>query len=738
MTDEYAGIQSLLELIEGKNYNTEKIKAAYLYANELHKGQVRQSGEAYISHPIAVSEIVASLDFDTDAICAALLHDTVEDCADKTSLSAIRERFGEDVATLVDGLTKIKNMDIEDKELTHIENLRKMLLAMAKDIRVIFIKLCDRLHNMRTLSAKKEDRQRAIALETMHVYAPIADRLGIQKIKQQLENISLYYLDPIGYREVEEAIQNKYGQSRECMKEATDKIEARLREEGVQYEIKGRVKSISSLYRKMYQKNKAFDEIHDFYAIRVLVNTEAECYAVLGYVHELFRSVPGRFKDYISTPKSNMYRSLHTTVMAKGAVPFEVQIRTFDMHHIAEYGIAAHWKYKSGSTDSSIDEELSWISKLLEANSVSHDVDEVIGSFKVDLFHDETFVFTPKGDLRSIPFGSNAIDFAYAIHTAIGNRMVGAKVNGVMVPIDTVLENGDIVEILTGSVDKGPSRDWLSIVKTSEARNKIRQWFKKEQRPDNILLGKSEVERELKKYNLPFTDSERDAVVLRVSARTGFVEIDDLYNAIGYGGVSMTKIAGKLREEFDKIVKPQTPISQPEEKKPAVTTQVRPKHAKDGSGVLIDGEGGCFVKFARCCNPLPGDLIVGFATKGFGVSVHKADCPNVVSGKKDPAMRDRWLEATWAKNAGDDGSVGGAYEALLHIHTYDDIGVLADISRALADMRVSIVQISSHQVGNHDAEINLTVSCKNTEHYRQIVTRLRAVPAVTSVERGFA
>ena len=735
MAEDFSDIHGLLKLTEGKNYNIEKIKAAYLYAKELHNGQVRQSGEPYISHPIAVAEIVAGLDFDTDAICASLLHDTVEDCADRTSLSEIASRFGEDVATLVDGLTKIRQMDIEDKEITHIENLRKMLLAMAKDIRVIFIKLCDRLHNMRTLSAKKEDRQRAIALETMHIYAPIADRLGIQKIKQQLENISLYYLDPIGYKEVEAAIQNKYGQSRECMKQATDEIEARLKSEGIAYEISGRVKSISSLYRKMYQKNKAFDEIHDFYAIRVLVNTEAECYAVLGYVHELFKSVPGRFKDYISTPKANMYRSLHTTVIGHTALPFEVQIRTFEMHHIAEYGIAAHWKYKSGSKDASIDEELSWISKLLEANSVSHDVDEVIGSFKVDLFHDETFVFTPKGDLRSIPFGSNTIDFAYAIHTAVGNRMIGAKVNGIIVPIDTVLENGDIVEIMTGSADKGPSRDWLKIVKTSEARNKIRQWFKKEQRPDNILLGQGEIEKEFKKYNTPFSESERDTVVAAVARRTGFSDVDDLYNAIGYGGISLAKVANKLKEEFEKTVKVIQPPAE-EGKKPEVAA-VRPKNAKNGSGVLIDGEGGCFVKFARCCNPLPGDPIIGFATKGFGVSVHKADCPNVLNAKSDPQNMDRWHRAEWAKNAESESESRGAYEALLQVRTYDDIGVLADISRTLADMRVSIVQISSHRIGK-DALINLTVSCKNTEHYHQIVARLKSVPAVYAVERGFA
>ncbi len=557
----YEEIGKLLSMVEGKNYDVEKICRAYEYAKQLHEGQFRLSGEPYISHPIAVAEIVAGLELDTDAICAALLHDTVEDCADKTSLDEIRKRFGDDVCALVDGLTKIKPMNIEDKEATHIENLRKMLLAMAKDIRVIFIKLCDRLHNMRTLSAKVEERQRAIALETMHIYAPIADRLGMQCIKQELENLSLFYLDPIGYREVEDAVEQRYGQSRDCMADATRTIEERLTAENIPYEISGRVKSISSLYRKMFQQNKPFEEIYDFYAIRVIVNTEAECYMVLGLVHEMYKSVPGRFKDYISTPKANMYRSLHTTVIGRGGVPFEVQIRTFEMHRVAEYGIAAHWKYKSGQKSSeNIDKELAWISKLLESNSVSHDVDEVIGSFKVDLFHDETFVFTPKGDLISIPFGSNAVDFAYAIHTAVGNRMIGAKVNGVIVPIDRTLENGDVVEILTGSPDKGPSRDWLKIVKTSEARDKIRQWFKKEKRGDNIVLGRAEIDKELRRYRRAYTDADRETVVLNTARRIGFQEADDLYNAIGYGGLTVTKIASRLKDEFDKIVKAPEPV----------------------------------------------------------------------------------------------------------------------------------------------------------------------------------
>ena len=453
----YIGMIDLLGYLEEseKNYDLAKIIEAYNYADKLHEGQMRLSGEPYISHPIAVARIVAELGLDTDSICAALLHDTVEDCADKTNLDILAKMFGPDVALLVDGLTKIIQVQIADKEEAHIENIRKMLLAMTKDIRVIFIKLCDRLHNMRTLSAKKEDRQRAIALETMYIYAPLAHRLGIQRIKQELENISLYYLDTVGYQEVHEEIEKKFGRSGNFIEEAKSQIYSKLAENNIFATIEGRVKSVYSLYRKMYSQNKAFDEIYDFYAVRVIVDTELECYTALGYVHEMFKSIPGRFKDYISTPKPNLYRSLHTTVIGNSGIPFEVQIRTKQMHEEAQYGIAAHWKYKSGErANSNIDEKLRWISQLLESDESTRDPDEFIHSFKTDIFHDETFVFTPKGDVISLPLGSTAIDFAYAIHSAVGNKMVGAKINGVIVPIDRIPSNGDIIEIITTNSTK--------------------------------------------------------------------------------------------------------------------------------------------------------------------------------------------------------------------------------------------------------------------------------------------
>ncbi len=727
----------LLEAIEKSEhtYDLEKIRKAFDYAAGLHAGQFRQSGEPYISHPVAVAVIVAELGLDTDSICAALLHDTVEDCSDKTNLDILRKMFGGEVAMLVDGLTKIIQVQVADKEEAHIENIRKMLLAMNKDIRVIFIKLCDRLHNMRTLSAKKEDRQRAIALETMYIYAPLAHRLGMQRIKQELENLSLYYLDPIGYAEVQSAIEKKYGQSSNFIEEAKEMLSEKLRENDIHFTMEGRVKSVYSLYRKMYTNNKSFDEIYDFYAVRVIVETELECYTTLGYVHEMFRSVPGRFKDYISTPKPNLYRSLHTTVIGKSGIPFEVQIRTKKMHEEAEYGIAAHWKYKSGEqSDAQIDEKLRWIAKLLESDENTRDPDEFMRSFKTDIFHDETFVFTPKGDVISLAQGSTVIDFAYAIHSAVGNKMVGAKINGTIVPIDRVPQNGDIVEIITSQGSKGPSRDWLGIVKTGEARSKIRQWFKKEKRSENILLGRLEVERELKKLGKKYTDSQLNEIILTVGRRVGINDVDDFYNTLGFGGISLSRFLPKIRAEFDKLEEsdiPKPATTEEEISKVKLTESSGRKSSADG--VLIDGQRGYQVKFAKCCNPLPGDRIIGFITKGYGVSVHKIDCPNVEHSTKSEENLSRWVKAEWENSE----NTKENYEAHLKIAVEDQIGVIAAISTTLAEMKVSIHQISTQQSKNGAITVSLVVFCRNTAHYDQIVSKLRSIPAVISVERGF-
>ena len=720
-----------------KNYDIDKIYRAYEYSKSLHEGQFRQSGEPYICHPIAVAAIVAELGLDTDSICAALLHDTVEDCADRTNLEILAKMFGASVSALVDGLTKIISVQIADKEEAHIENIRKMLLAMNKDIRVIFIKLCDRLHNMRTLDAKKEDRQRAIALETMYIYAPLAHRLGIQRIKHELENLSLFYLDRVGYDEVQESVDKKFGQNRNFIEDAKAIVSEKLKENNISFRLSGRVKSVYSLYRKMYTQNKAFDEIYDFYALRIIVDTELECYTSLGLVHELFKSVPGRFKDYISTPKPNLYRSLHTTVIGRSGIPFEVQIRTKEMHEEAEYGIAAHWKYKSGEkSGSNIDEKLRWIAKLLESDENTRDPDEFIHSFKTDIFHDETFVFTPKGDVISLPQGSTVIDFAYAIHSAVGNKMMGAKVNGVIVPIDKIPGNGDIIEIITSGASKGPSRDWLKIVKTGEARSKIRQWFKKEKRAENIVVGKAEVEKEFKKLSRNVSDEDIEQIITSVAKRVGIISADDFYNTIGFGGITLQRFIPRIKEELEKLRAEDAPPLTIEEEINRVKLESNTKRLRSSSGVIIDGEGGYQIKFAKCCNPLPGDKIVGFVTRGFGVSVHKSDCPNVIQSRRVEENLARWVRAEWERDTVDSSDAKANYEAKLQIIAQDKIGVLADISVALADMKVSITQINTQVLKNGDILINIVVWCRNTAHYESIVSRMRSVPTVISVTRG--
>ena len=738
ITNEISGIEKILSVIKNseKNYDIEKIERAYLYAKTLHEGQYRVSGEPYISHPIAVAEIVTSLGLDTDSICSAFLHDTVEDCPDKTNLDIIRQRFGDEVAMLVDGLTKIKNINVEDKEEQSVENIRKMLLAMSKDIRVIFVKLCDRLHNMRTLAVKKDAKRRSTALETMHVYAPLAHRLGMQRIKQELENLALSYLDPIGFEEVSGDIEKKYGQNRNFIENTQAYVSEKLDEYHINYTLEGRVKTVYSIYRKMFKQNKSFDEIYDFYAIRIIVDTELECYTALGIIHELFKSIPGRFKDYISTPKPNMYQSLHTTVIGRDGIPFEVQIRTREMHHVAEYGIAAHWKYKSGDrSKEDIDKKLEWVAKLVDTEAGAIDSEDFMHALKIDIFSDETFVFTPKGDVIALPQGSTLIDFAYAIHSQVGNRMVGAKINGMITQIDKSPQTGDIVEIITSASSKGPSRDWLKIVKTSEARAKIRQWFKKEKRAENIKIGQAELDRILMGYRIKPTEAQKVEIIAVAAHRLGMKDSDDLYNAVGYNGIAMTKVMSKLKSEYERVVKPDDePITTTEQ----VQTQ-KPKKVRSNSGIVVDGEYGCEVKFAKCCNPLPGDEIIGFITKGYGISVHKCDCPNVAENRKNPELFERWVHTEWDRDAaaGPDGGKA-LYEVMLQIHAENDIMLLANITTALADMKVSLLSINTQKRTDHDIIINLTVGCKNIEHYNSIMSRLKNINHVHSIVRGFS
>ncbi len=726
--------RSLFDLLaaSGKNYDIEKIKKAYEYAAELHDGQFRVSGEPYISHPLAVAEIVASLGLDTNSICAALLHDTVEDCADKTSLEDIEKLFGKEVALLVDGLTKLVMPTIEDKEEAHIENIRKMLLAMSKDIRVIFIKLCDRLHNMRTLDVKPDPKRRQTALETMHVYAPLAHRLGMQKIKQELENLCIRYLDPIGYTEIQSYVDEKYGESIDVIEGIRRAVSDKMAENGIHFTLEGRIKSVYSIYRKMFNQNKSFDQIYDFYALRIIVDTELECYTALGLIHEMFKSVPGRFKDYISTPKPNLYRSLHTTVIGRDGIPFEVQIRTWEMHHVAEYGIAAHWKYKSGEkSKEEMDKKLEWISRLIETEDETRDPDEFFNALKTDIFQDETFVFTPKGDVIALPQGATVIDFAYAIHSGVGNKMIGAKINGVIVPIDRAPETGDIVEILTSSSSKGPSRDWLNIVKTGEARTKIRGWFKKEKRTENIIAGKAMIDAELKHYTHSLSEARRNEIVANVGKRLGFMSADDLYNTLGYGGISMGKLTNKIRDEYERMLEAEAAEPAEELTVDKVKT-VAPRPVKASGGIIVDGEVGCQVKFARCCNPLPGDEVIGFITRGFGISIHKCDCPNVRLGKDNPENADRWVEAHWENEE------GGMYEAQITLYVENRMGMVADISAALSEMRVFLLQINTANGDNDTVVISLKINSKNVDHYNSIVSRLRSIDGVLDVTRGFA
>ncbi len=729
-------IEKLLSMLanSGKNYDIEKINRSFEYAKLMHEGQFRKSGEAYIFHPIAVAEIVAALGLDTDSICAAFLHDTVEDCSEKTSLPEISRLFGENVSMLVDGLTKIEDINVVDKEEAHMENIRKMLLAMSKDIRVIFIKLCDRLHNMRTLFAKPEHKRRTTALETMHVYAPLAHRLGMQRVKQELENLALEFLDPIGYAEVSGHIESKYGQNRDFIDKVRSYISLKLDEYNIHYTLEGRVKTVYSIYRKIYNQNKSFDEIYDFYALRIIVDTELECYTALGIIHELFKSVPGRFKDYISTPKPNMYQSLHTTVIGRDGIPFEVQIRTREMHHIAEYGVAAHWKYKSGEqSKAEVDEKLQWISKLLDVENDAIDPDDFMHALKIDIFHDETFVFTPKGDVIALPQGSTIIDFAYAIHSQVGHRMVGAKINGMIAPIDRIPQNGEIVEIITSAAAKGPSRDWLKIVKTGEARNKIRQWFKKEKRTENIAMGRAEIEKEISRNGKQATEAQKQEIIANVSRRVGMQEADDLCNAIGYGGLAVSKIAAKIKDEYERVVKP-APQEDPIRDTQQVATKT-PKNMRSDTGIIVDGEGGYSVKFAKCCNPLPGDKVIGFITKGYGVSIHKRDCPNVIQGMQKEEFFQRWISADWDESHTK--ANASVYEAILQIHAEDRISLLADISSALADMKVSITQINTKAKADTDVVLNLGIACKNIDHYESIVSRLKSINGVFTVSRGF-
>ncbi|WP_283118203.1 bifunctional (p)ppGpp synthetase/guanosine-3',5'-bis(diphosphate) 3'-pyrophosphohydrolase [Anaerotruncus colihominis] len=710
----------------GRVYDREKIMAAYQLANDAHNGQCRVSGEPYISHPIAVAIILVDLGMDSECIQAALLHDVVED-TDITS-EAVEKQFGTDVALLVNGVTKLGKISFTSREEQQAENVRKMLLAMAQDVRVIIIKLADRLHNMRTIEVMPEQKRRDKALETMEVYAPLAHRLGIRAVKEELEDISLRYLDPVAYHEIESMLELKRADRQSFLEKIKDKIRERLAAEYNDIYVDGRVKSVYGIYRKMYIQGKAFEEIFDIYAVRIIVDSVNECYNILGIIHDLFRPLPNRFKDYISTPKPNMYQSLHTTVIDKEAIPFEVQIRTWDMHHTAEYGIAAHWKYKAGVTGrDKLEERLAWIRQLIENQKEADDVEDIVRSIKSDLSPEEVFVFTPKGDVISLPVGSTVIDFAYAIHTEVGNRMVGAKIDGRIVALDTPVRTGQIIEVVTTNAkDHAPSRDWLKIVKTTEARNKIRNWYKKERREENIEQGRSELEKEFRRNMITLPDGKLPEFLSAIAKRQHFELADDFLAAIGYGGVLLSKIMPRIKETFIRMYRTD-PHAAPS---PAPVKQHRVRGAS--GGVIVEGLDGCLVKFARCCNPLPGDEIIGFVTRGFGVSIHKKDCPNVINSINDPNNAERWVRAEWAL----DQAKREHFKSTIEIVTDDRLGALADISVALSSMRISISTLMAREVKTGENVVTVTFTVSDIDQLNFIINNLKKIPGVERVTRS--
>ena len=726
------GFEELMAALKESNrpYDFDMITQAYEYADKAHEGQMRQSGEPYITHPIAVARILVELGMDTETICAGLLHDVVEDTA--STLDEIKKMFGADVALMVDGVTKLTKLSYSSKEQRQAENVRKMLLAMAKDVRVIIVKLADRLHNMRTGEYWKEYKRREKALETMEVYAPLADRLGIRSIKEELEDISLRFLDPIAYEEIERMLKLKKEERERFLDAIQEKIRERLNKEGMKFFLQSRVKSIYGIYRKVYMQGRNFDEIYDVYAVRVIVDTSYECYSVLGIMHDEFTPIPKRFKDYISTPKANMYQSLHTTVLDKeGGIPFEIQIRTWEMHYTAEYGIAAHWKYKAGiEKKDKLEERLAWVRQLLEVQQDSGDAQDIVRSIKSDIAPEECFVFTPKGDVINLPTGSTVIDFAYAIHSEVGNRMTGAKVDGRIVPLDFKLETGMIVEIITSKgPGNGPSRDWLKIVKTSEARTKIRAWFKKERREENIITGKEELEREFKRNLINVPENELEDFVLNLAKRQHINTLEDFDAAIGYGGVLLSRLMPRVKEEFQKTYR----SAAEEEKKAALlpqqTAAAGKKPGKPTSGVIVEGLDSCLVKFAKCCNPLPGDPIVGFITRGYGVSIHKQDCVNVLNS---PAENEgRWVRAEWASNV-----TSEKFKSTIDITSQPRDTLLADVTILLSNMHIPMHALVAKESKDHSVIlIQVTVEVNGVDQLSYLLNSLRAIKGVEDVRR---
>ncbi len=722
------GFQKLLETLNASSFpeaEVTRITQAYCFARDAHEGQKRRSGEPYIIHPVAVAQILAEMGMDADSICAALLHDVVEDTP--VTAQQVRAKFGETVEQLVDGVTKIGQIPYTlTQEEQQNENIRKMLLAMSRDIRVIIIKLADRVHNMRTLSFMPEEKRRFKAKETLEIYAPIAHRLGIRAFKEELEDLAIRFLDPVAYDEIARTLEQQVESRQAFLDKIKHQIEERVHQDVPKAKLTGRIKSVHGIYRKTYMLGRTMDEIYDIYAVRIIVDSVFECYYCLGIIHDMFNPLPGRFKDYISTPKPNMYQSLHTTVIGKDGIPFEVQIRTWEMHYTAEYGIAAHWKYKLGiGGKAKFEERLAWIRQLLESQKESDDVEEIVNVIKSDFSSDEVFAFTPKGDVISLPMGSSIVDFAYAIHSAVGSKMIGAKVDGRITTLDHKINNGEIIEILTSSTPRGPSRDWLKIAKTSSARSKIKSWFKKEKRDENIIEGRAEVEREFRRNNIVLPEKQMLEFLQKIAEKQRCATVDDLFASIGYGGLSLNKLIPKIREEYNKLQKENEP--KPAEPQPEV--QEQKKVVKSPEGIIIEGIDNCLIKFARCCDPLPGDEIIGFITRGHGVSIHTRTCTNVPRNLALAAEPERWVRATW------DAKTESSYRVTLGITCVNRVGMLADISAQIANMHVMIHSIFTKETKDTHIIIYVTVTVNSAAHLHSLSEKLKKVKGVVSVER---
>ena len=703
------------------------IDRAVDYASNKHRDQLRKDGSPYIIHPLAVAQIVAEMGLDVDAVLGALLHDCIEDT--DASFDEIAKRFSPTVAELVEGVTKLTRANFSSTEQAQMENLRKMFMAMSKDIRVVLIKIADRLHNMRTMQYQSPVKQISKCRETMDVYAPLAHRLGMQRVKWELEDIALRYLDPVGYEQIMSYLSAHREQDDAFMYTIQSKISDRLAAVGIHNKSYGRIKHVYSIYRKMNEQGKTMDQLYDLYAFRVIVDTIPDCYNVLGHIHDLFNLVPGRFKDYISTPKPNMYQSLHTTVIGSQGIPFEVQIRTWEMHETAEYGIAAHWKYKQG-TGAGNEKDFEWVRRLLESQQDT-DAEDYVQSLKIDMFDDEVFVFTPKGRIVSLPAGSTPIDFAYAIHSGVGNAMIGAKVNNRIVPIDCTLNNGDIIEVLTSKSAKGPSRDWLSICKSNQARTKIKQWFKKEKREENVNHGRSSFEAEMRRVGLPLPITVDPEVGPQLLRKLAFDSWEDMYAAIGYGGLTAVKAVGRIRDEINKALKSQNndkiTNQNPLRTVPESEASKQNRHAV--GGVIVEDIDSCMVKFAKCCTPVPGDPIIGFITKGYGVSVHRMDCPNA-QNRDEPHQAARWVRVSWAHQEDQ------PFDTTLELDCLTRDGLLLDVATVMTTGRVRVKELNGKDLPGGRSMFTVRFEVKNVAELEQIRKKLQAIPEVISSRRG--